>query len=60
MNKKSKDQYIVLFQGVKLSKREANKVGIGLIFGLVGGVHERSEVGFACLGGLEPIASTII
>ena len=38
MNKKSKDQHIFLFQGIKLSKHEANKVGIGLIFGLVGGV----------------------
>ena len=38
MNKKSKDQHITLFQGVKLSKREANKVGLGLIFGLVGAV----------------------
>ena len=38
MNKKSKDQYITLFQGAKLPKREANKVGIGLIFGLLGAV----------------------
>jgi hypothetical protein len=36
MNKKSKDEYIVLFQGVKIYKREANKVGIGIIFGFVG------------------------
>jgi hypothetical protein len=36
MNKRSKDEYIVLFQGVKLSKRQANKVGLGLIFGFFG------------------------
>ena len=38
MNKKSVDEYIVLFQGAKLSRREANKVGLGLIFGLIGAV----------------------
>lgn len=35
---KSQDEYIVLFQGVKLSKREANKVGLGLILGFVGAI----------------------
>ncbi len=36
MNKKEKDDYIVLFQQAKLSKHEANKVGLGLIFGVIG------------------------
>ena len=36
MNKKKEDDYYILFQGGKLSKREANKVGIGIIFGLIG------------------------
>ena len=35
MNKK-KDDYLILFQGAKLSKREANKAGVGVIFGLIG------------------------
>jgi hypothetical protein len=35
MNKKSKDEYFVLFQGAKISKREANRIGVGLIFGFV-------------------------
>ena len=36
MNKKGNNEYLVLFQGAKLSKREANKVGTGIIFGVVG------------------------
>ena len=37
MNKKKKnDDYLVLFKGAKLSKREANKVGVGIIFGIIG------------------------
>ena len=34
--KKDEDDYIVLFKGSKLSKREANKVGLSIIFGLIG------------------------
>lgn len=34
--KEKKDDYVVLFQGVKLSKHEANSVGLGLIFGIIG------------------------
>lgn len=35
-NKKEKDNYVVLFKGAKLSKREANKVGLGVVFGVIG------------------------
>ena len=38
MNKKENDDYLVLFQGAKVSKREANKVGVGVLFGLLGAV----------------------
>jgi hypothetical protein len=30
------DDYVVSFKGARLSKREANKVGSGIIFGLFG------------------------
>ena len=36
MNKKSNNDYLVLFKGAKLQKREASKVGLGIIFGIVG------------------------
>jgi hypothetical protein len=37
MNKKiNDDDYLVLFKGAKLQKREANKVGLGIIFGIAG------------------------
>ena len=35
-DKERKDDYVVLFQGVKLSKHEANSVGLGIIFGIIG------------------------
>lgn len=38
MNKKENDDYLVLFQGAKVPKREANKVGVGIVFGLLGTV----------------------
>jgi len=31
-----KDDYYVLFNGAKLTKNEANKIGIGILFGIVG------------------------
>jgi len=37
-NNKEKDDYVVLFKGAKLSKKEANKVGIALIFSMIGAV----------------------
>lgn len=37
MDKREKNSdYVVLFKGTKLSKRQANKVGFGLIVGFVG------------------------
>jgi hypothetical protein len=36
MNKQDYDDYMVLFGGVKISKRKAKQVGFGLIFGFVG------------------------
>ncbi len=36
MKKKNDDDYFILFQGAKLSKREANKAGIGILFGVIG------------------------
>jgi len=37
MNDKN-DDYIVYFKGAKLSKRNANKVGLTLIFGFIGAI----------------------
>jgi hypothetical protein len=34
--KEKKDDYVVLFKGAKLSKNEANSVGLGIIFGIIG------------------------
>ena len=31
-----RDDYVVLFKGAKLSKLEAKKVGLGIIFGNIG------------------------
>ena len=36
MTKEEKENDIVLFKGVKLSKRNANIVGLGFIFGAIG------------------------
>jgi hypothetical protein len=36
MGEKQKEDYIVPFKGAKLSKREANKIGLGLAFGFAG------------------------
>ena len=36
MKQKDKDDYKVLFKGIKISKREANKVGLGIICGIIG------------------------
>lgn len=38
MPKRSEDDYLILFQMVKLPKHEAKKVGLGIIFGLVGSI----------------------
>lgn len=38
MSDKEKDDYVVLFRGAKLSKREANKAGLGLLCGFVGSI----------------------
>ena len=38
MNKKEKDDYIVPFQGNLLSNREAKKVGLAIILGLIGAI----------------------
>ncbi len=35
-NKKNNDDYLVLFQGAKIAKREANIAGLSIIFGIVG------------------------
>jgi len=45
MNKKSKNDYFVLFQGAKISKREANRVGVGFVFGFVGAVISAFLIG---------------
>ena len=36
MKNKDKDDYKVGFSGTTISKNEANKVGVALIFGLIG------------------------
>jgi len=36
MNKKENDDYLVPFQGAKVLKREANKLGVGIVFSLLG------------------------
>ena len=45
MSKKSKDEYFVLFRGVKISKCEANRIGVGLIFGFVGAIISTFLIG---------------
>lgn len=45
MRKKDKNDYIVLFQGAKLSEREANKAGLGIIFGIIGIIFSIITVG---------------
>ncbi|MCQ9207739.1 MAG: hypothetical protein NG740_07665 [Omnitrophica bacterium] len=36
MDNKDKNNYVVLFKGTKLSRREANKVGLGIVSGVIG------------------------
>ncbi len=36
MKNKDKEDYKVIFGGATISKKEANKVGVALLFGLVG------------------------
>ncbi len=55
MDKDQKDEYVALFQGVKLTKREANKVGLGLLFGFVGGI-----ISLFLLGPENKVATGII
>jgi hypothetical protein len=38
MDQKQKNEYIVPFKGAKLSKRDANKIGLGLALGFAGAV----------------------
>jgi len=45
MENKEKNDYIVLFMGAKLSKREANKVGLSIMFGIIGIVISMATVG---------------
>ena len=45
MTKNKDDDYIVDFKGAKLNKKEANRVGLGIIFGFVGII-----LGFIVLG----------
>jgi hypothetical protein len=63
MKNKDKDDYKVGFSGATISKNEANKVGVALIFGLIGivaiglafGIQNKLtifmiSVGLACIG----------
>ena len=52
MPKHSDDDYIILFQMAKLSKHETKKVGIGILFGLVGLI-----ISLAIFGGKYKILS---
>jgi hypothetical protein len=45
MNKKEKDDYIVPFQDKLLSNREAKKVGLAIILGLIGAIIAAFSVG---------------
>ncbi len=36
MKNKNQDDYKVIFGGATISKKEANKVGVAMIFGLIG------------------------
>ena len=36
MNKQDDSDYVVLFKGAKISRRQAKQVGFGLVFGFVG------------------------
>ena len=55
MSKHSDDDYVVVFQMEKLSKHEAKKVGIGILFGLVGLI-----ISLFIFGGKYKIPSFII
>ncbi len=54
MNKNATYEYFVLFRGAKISKREANRAGVGLIFGFAGAIIS------ACLIGPENKIATIM
>ena len=45
MNEKEKDEYVVPFWGKLLSKREANKVGLAIILGMIGAIVAAFTVG---------------
>ncbi len=34
--KKNKDEYYVDFKGARLTKLEANRIGVGIVFGIIG------------------------
>ena len=36
LDEKPEEQYVIPFKGAKLSKREANKIGLGLLLGFAG------------------------
>ena len=55
MIKNSNDNYIVLFKGTKLSRREANKVGLSLIVGFGGAI-----LSVLCLGPENKLLAFII
>lgn len=71
-NNKDKGDYKVLFAGSTISKREANKVGIALIFAMIGavliyftfGIENKMAVFLICLAlasiGYFGIANKII
>lgn len=71
-NNKDKDDYKVNFRGATLSKKEANNVGIALIFALIGavliyfafGIENKTAVFLICLAlssiGYFGIANRII
>ena len=71
-NTKEKDDYVVLFKGAKLSKKEANRVCIALIFSYIGavviyfafGIENKTAVFLICLAlafvGYFGIATKII
>jgi hypothetical protein len=45
MNKKGKDDYVVTIFGKLISNREANKIGLGIIFGFIGAILAAFTVG---------------
>jgi hypothetical protein len=55
MNKQDNNDYVVLFRGAKISRRQAKRVGSGLILGFVGAL-----ISIGVLGPDNKIAALVV